>query len=94
MKLSDLKVGDIILDKDDINLCSVVRLESDRVIVVSHDVVLTSIFRWELWGWRVPNDKDMVNFISNNIRLHMILDRIFKNPPNNKNVIKNFAKGI
>lgn len=94
MKLSDLKVGDIILDKDDINLCSVVRLEQDRVVVLSHDVVLASIFRWELGDWRIPNDKDMVNFISNNIRLHMILDQILKNPPNNKNVIKNFAKGI
>lgn len=94
MKLSDLKVGDIILDKDDINLCSVVRLESDRVVVISHDVALTSIYEWELRAWKMPNDKDMVNFISNNIRLNMILDRIFKNPPNNKNVIKNFAKGI
>lgn len=94
MNLSDLKVGDIILDKDDVNLCSVVRLESDRVIVVSHDVELISIFRWELRDWKVPDDKDMVNFISNNIKLNMILDQIFKNPPNNKNVIKNFAKGI
>lgn len=94
MKLSDLKPGDLLIDKEKLNLYSVCRLEKGRAVVLAHDVVLSYLLEWELKELKRPTNKDMVEFISNGIRIYMLLDEVFKNPPKTKHEIKTFGKGI